>query len=218
MLVLRDSKTYQLSEEIVVRELDGKKLGLLTATTSQPKAIQLGKMHSQSMQPSSTMLTINLEFHPASHDQSPPRPKRVHSKLNAMTYFGIEPYEDLPDRIRQEYLHPRHRSFCRGVSLQSRDIKSVHWEKQSSGVDVALFGEKGRPIHKATISLPIILPESVVYTPTFFSCLLSRTYSLRVDVSFNFRHKMPFHTSTVSLTVPIQICSELAERSTLTSE
>lgn len=206
IIVPGDSTTYQLSKEIVVKELNGEKLGRLTATASQPKAIQLGQIHSQPMQPTPTMLTIDLEFLPANHNQFPPRSKKIRSKLNAVTHFGVEPYEDLPDRIQQRYLYPRHRSFCRNISLPSRDIASVHWVKQCSEVDGTASGEKKSAVYTASISLPIVLPETVVYTPAFFSCLISRTYSLRVDAFFN---KVPF-ASKVSLTIPIQICSDIA--------
>lgn len=203
ILVPGDSTTYELSKKIVFKELNGRKLGRLTVTANQPKAIRLGQIHSQPMQHTPTMLTIDLEFLPAEHNQSPPRPKKIQSKLNAVTHFGIEPYEDLPERIQQRYLYPPHRSFCRKISLPSRDIMSVHWEKWFSS------GEKESAGYKASISLPIVLPENVIYTPTFFSCLISRTYSLRVNVSFNTRRKMPF-ASIVSLTIPIQICSDIA--------
>lgn len=209
ILVPGDSTTYQLSKEIVVKELNGGELGRLTATASQPKAIQLGQIHSRPMQPTPKMLTIDLDFLPANHNQFPPRPKKVQSKLNAVTHFGIEPYEDLPDRIQQRYLYPLHHSFCRNISLPSLDITSVHWEKRCSGVDVTASGEKKSTVYTASVSLPIVLPETVVYTPTFFSCLISRTYSLKVDISFNVRHKVPF-ASKVSLTIPIQICSDIA--------
>jgi len=203
ILIPGDSTTYKLSKETVFKELKGENLGRLIVTANQPKAIQLGQIHSQPMQPKPTMLVIDLEFLPSEHNRSPPRPKKIQGKLNAMTHFGIEPYEDLPDLIQQRYFYPRHRSFCRKVLLPSWDGISVRWEKRCSS------GEKESAGCKASISLPIVLPENVVYTPTFFSCLISRTYSLRVDVSFNVRHKVPF-ASTVSLTIPIQICSNIA--------
>ena len=206
ILIPGDNTTYQLSKVIAVKQLNREKLGRLTATASQPKAIQLGQIHSRPMQPTPTMLAINFEFLSVNHNRSPPKPKKIQSKLNAVTHFGIEPYEDLPDRIQQRYLYPRHRSFCRNITLSSPDIISVHWVKQCSEMDGTASGENKNVVYTASISLPIVLPENVVYTPTFFSCLVSRTYSLRVDAFFN---KVPF-MSKVSLTIPIQICSDIA--------
>lgn len=101
ILVPGDSITYQLSKEIAVKELNGKKLGRLTAMASQPKAIQLSQIRSHPLKLTSSMLAIGPEFIPASHKQFPPRPKRIQSKLNTVTHFSIETYEDLPDRIEQ---------------------------------------------------------------------------------------------------------------------
>lgn len=210
---------YRLSKELIVRGLKGSKLGRLTARATQPQAIRLGHIESEPMRPTETILPIDFRFLPTCYNQPPPRPKKIRSQLTAVTYFGIEPLEDLPDRTRKGYSPAYRRLFSRTVSLASHDITSVRWEKQQSGPTQPeeQFQEAESTMPKASdeanfrmsIALPIALPKHYVYTPTFFSCFVSRAYSLRVEVSFDVHHKLPF-TGTISLTVPIQISSESA--------
>ncbi|CEF76287.1 hypothetical protein FGSG_08035 [Fusarium graminearum PH-1] len=58
-------------------------------------------------------------------------------------------------------------------------------------------------IYRATITQPFVLPtEKLLFLPTFHSCMVSRTYRIRITLATR------AHGTTVSLVVPFQITSE----------
>lgn len=58
-------------------------------------------------------------------------------------------------------------------------------------------------IYKATMTQSFMLPtEKLVFLPTFYSCMVSRTYRIRITLATK------AHGATVSLVVPFQITSE----------
>lgn len=219
ILVSEKSKFFALSKATVVRSLRGRKLGTFSATAHQPSAIQLCKGKYLPLKPQSTMLKVDLRYIPMIHDQPLPVLKTVQTKLNAVTCFGTEPWMELPDQVNRTYSNSRHRSFCEDIQLVLLSITSVRWQKdqqrpasveeQTRGTEGNGFVETGLERLEpstASITLPIVLPEDKIYTPTFSSCLISRFYSIRVVISFDFHRFIPF-SSTLSLTIPVQICS-----------
>ncbi len=73
--------------------------------------------------------------------------------------------------------------------------------------------QPGLPFYTATVLVPIALPSTSstnrpkVFVPTFHSCIISRTYSVELNVSFR-SPGTNVANSHVVLKTPIQICAE----------
>jgi hypothetical protein len=196
LLVLPVHCDYQLSKWVILRSLLRRSIGNIIVTANQPKPIQLRVSKSQLLQPTTTSLPLYLEYRPACRHRALPRITTIRSKLRVKTYYGVDFWDHLPGQAIPDRNHPLHRLFWRDVSLPSRKLTTTEW---TAG------GCADKCIYNIPLSLPIALPGDVLYVPTFFSCLVSRVYALTVEIIFE--HPELILGSSVTLTVPIQICS-----------
>lgn len=99
-------------------------------------------------------------------------------------------------------------------------VSSAQWEKHSASSG----SDRRDSIHRVTsedsddpsassfkdnyyttsIIIPITIPNSKIFVPTFHSCLVSRTYSLDLSLTYH-TAGMKILKPTISLCVPIQI-------------
>ncbi|OJJ31265.1 hypothetical protein ASPWEDRAFT_176354 [Aspergillus wentii DTO 134E9] len=176
------SRHYRLSR---TKHLNGgllhRRSGFLSAQAIQPSAL-----HLQSK--STPTLAVDLHY----IGTNPPPLTSIRTTLNAITFFGSEPWTDYPDQMDCLTWHAR-QNWCR-VSLALESPEVPEWKL---GKDA----ECGWDVYTASVEIPIILPDGYSYPPTFFSCLVARVYALKVVVGYQDLLK-----SRISLKIPLQIC------------
>jgi len=195
LLIPRKSQFYRLSnEKKIIGGWCPQALGTLSIKTAQPAAIQ---SHLQSGLPATT-ITASLQY-TTTAQITPPELQSIHPRLYILTFSSLEPWPDFPDLIDSS-ICPYHNVLnVRTVSLPSCQLGSIKWqtEKDLRGESIA---------HTASVQVPVVFPEDApAHLPTFFSCLVARTYS--VKLSFTYRVEGQWsRTSTIEVTVPVQIC------------
>ena len=213
------------------------KVGRLTAETTQPKSLRLPHPQKRQTEPVSTMAIINLRFDPASSDDQPPQMDCIVSKLKVYTFFGAAPYKAIPEVRRHDNWSTLHGIYPESIQLSSRALSTVSWIRHdpmrgdsfssdlsrrpsgfstmssSSIPEPSCTYESGSPFYTACLPVPISLPtpsgsaRPKVFVPTFHSCLISRTYSVELNISFR-TPGANVSSSHVTLKTPIQISSE----------
>ncbi|OJD24982.1 hypothetical protein ACJ73_03650 [Blastomyces percursus] len=212
-----DSEEYRIRKEKDVKKgaLRGK-LGRIVMAAAQPKAIPVPASTAEGTP--STMVTLHLRFDPTGENQQPPRLGRVWTSLKVNTFFSAEPWADVPTKNTSLTWALNRGVYTDTVSLASRCVASAKWKKhtgtspcasaasslhrrdsfQSTNSVESLVGPSaeyaGETYYTASILVPISLPSTRAYVPTFHSCLSSRTYALEISLSY--------HTPSASLTVP----------------
>ncbi|KAJ5516918.1 hypothetical protein N7527_008478 [Penicillium freii] len=195
------------------------KLGRLLASSSQPKPIRL-------LPPSypgdkvSTVATVQLRFDPVGHEK-PPQLGSMTSKLKASTFYSAAPWTDFPCQSGTISSGQGGQGvFTESIPLLTMCVSSAEWEKHSASSDsnrrdsihlvtsedpdnpsVSFFKDN---YYTTSVIIPITIPSSKTFVPTFHSCLVSRTYSLDLSLTYH-TPGMNILTPTISLCVPIQI-------------
>ncbi|KAJ5951670.1 uncharacterized protein N7479_010083 [Penicillium vulpinum] len=197
IFVPRKNKFYKLLAEKslstgILRNARGK----LTACSAQPPAIQL-----QILQPTntdaSTSLNITLQFDPSHLGQLPPSLLAVEFQLRAMTFFGLESWQDYPDLIDVSTWGPRREFWSDYVTLAPNKEIKLDWKSQE---------EVEHTIFTASIEASVSLPTYRRYPPTFHSCLVSRAYALKATLFYRVDGKSRGRSS-ISVSVPVEICA-----------
>lgn len=190
------------------------KLGRLIASSSQPKPIRL-------LPPSypgdkvSTVATVQLRFDPVGNEQ-PPQLGSMTSKLKASTFYSAAPWADFPCQSGPVLSGQTSQGvFTKCIPLLTMCVSSARWEKHSalSGSDHRITSEDSDDpsasffkdnYYTTSLIIPITIPSSKTFVPTFHSCLISRTYSLDLSLTYH-TPGMKILKPTISLCVPIQI-------------
>ncbi|CAI7663885.1 unnamed protein product [Penicillium discolor] len=195
------------------------KLGRLLASSSQPKPIRL-------LPPSypgdtvSTVATLRLRFDPVGNEK-PPRLGSMTSKLKASTFYGVTPRGDFPCQSGTVLSGEGGQAvFTECIPLLTMCVSSAQWEKHSASSS----SDRRDSIHRVSsedsdnpsasslkdnyyttsIIIPITIPNSKTFVPTFHYCLVSRTYSLDLSLTYH-TGGMNILKPTISLCVPVQI-------------
>lgn len=191
----------------------------LLASSSQPRPIRL-LPPSYSCDTVSTVATVQLRFDPRGNEP-PPRLGSMTSRLKASTFYSATPLEDFPCHSGAMTFSQGGRGlFTESIPLSTMSVASAQWEKHSTssysdchdsihsitsdvsaGPSTALFGDR---YYTASVIIPITLPSSKTFVPTFHSCLVSRTYSLDLSLTYHTPGTNAL-TPSISLCVPIQI-------------
>jgi hypothetical protein len=232
-----ENKEYELRKEKDVRKGLFKigKIGRLSAETTQPRGLRLPPPRVKSIVPVSTMATINLRFDPHGANDQPPALGSVVSKLRAETFFGATPYRKFPTKDNMNAWDTMKGAYTDSVELSSRSISTVTWTRHESDSSPEYEAEEdfdlarrpsvisttstrsiipessssysGGPFYTAEVFVPISLPKHKTFTPSFHSCIVSRSYSVEFSVSY---HTPGTNVSnpSVLLKVPLHISSE----------
>lgn len=196
------------------------KLGRLVAATSQPKPIRLLPPNCESSDTVSTVATVNLRFEPVGNEQPPPLGTMT-SKLRASTFYSASPWDDFPSSTGVPFAQVGRGLYTESVPLSTMCVASAQWTKQScdsrrdsatsSSSDSSSTGPSstyaGDTFYTASVVVPVTLPKSKSFVPTFHSCLTSRTYSLELSLTYH-TPATNILTPTVSLRVPVQFTSQ----------
>ncbi|KAG5981261.1 hypothetical protein E4U55_003134 [Claviceps digitariae] len=223
-ITFRD-KRYAMSKTKTIRKnLFSVKSGKLTISANQPSAIMLS---ADGHKASGSVARIDLEFSPSSADCGPPKINSVSGKITSSTFFGAAPTDLLPNLgSRSVYTPNPSLSYSVTTSLfnNSKAVEKLKWQmrnvsgRRDSGYSslgitdedqseaecphAAKKSRKTCPIrHNTAVEIPIHIPLSnrKLFLPTFHSCLISRTYTLNLNLSVG-----PTNT-TMSLAIPLQI-------------
>ncbi|KAF9893285.1 hypothetical protein FE257_011715 [Aspergillus nanangensis] len=189
VLLLGDSSFYRPYENsYFIQGLRRRRLGQLSAQAAQPVAVYAPNLV--------TNIQISLQFK-SSSGNTPPGVVSIHSKLNAITAYSHTPWQDFPDMTDPVAWDPSKEYYKETRSL-GVSINTLNWEQY-------LFGDnESDAAYRAILTVPIRLPDHLVYLPSFHSCLVSRFYSLKVAISHHLGRPWA-SSSKLSLTVPIQI-------------
>jgi len=201
------------------------KLGQLVASSSQPKPIRLSPPNCESHDTISTVTTVQLRFDPVGKEQ-PPQLGSMASKLKVSTFYSVTPWQDFPCQSSTMPFSQAGRAlFTESVPLSTMCVASAQWQKHSVRSDTnrcdslnsssisledstgpsASFS--GDTYYTASVVIPITLPKSKAFVPTFHSCLMSRTYSLDLSLTYHTPGTNVL-TPTVHLRLPIQITTQ----------
>ncbi|KAF9886853.1 hypothetical protein FE257_010976 [Aspergillus nanangensis] len=213
-------------EKNVKRGAMRSKLGRLVVKASQPKPVQLSPPDSATSDSVSSAATIHLRFDPVSDDEQPPRLGTVWSRLRVSTFYSAEPWGDFPSLVCPiVWAHMGRGSYTETVPLSTMCVALAQWTKhspatsttgslgrcdslQSTSSDESLAGPTacfaGGVYYTASVVVPITLPKSKAFVPTFHSCLVSRIYALDLTVSYH-TPNANILTPSASLRVPIQL-------------
>lgn len=198
LLIPQESRHYCSSKEKkVIGGWRPRELGTLSVKTAQPAAIQ---SHQQSDIPS-TMITANLQY-TTTVGLAPPKLLSIQSRLDVLTFSSLEPWADFPDLIDSSICPYHNGSHMRTVSLQSCQPGATKWQMSFSEKDI----REESTTYTASLQVPVIFPEDAPpHLPTFFSCLVARTYSVRLSLLYHVQGQWS-KTSKTTVTVPVQIC------------
>lgn len=189
--------------------------GRMVVETSHPAPVLL--RYPSESKCASTTVQVNLRFDPV-HDSSPPQPKEISTKLQASTFYSTVPWDNYASWNDQTLLDGRGReAFAETFKASSFGIGTLEWAKHSceaNGLQTEHRQKEPLPCpsksfaggsyYTSFIALPITLPENKTYLPTFHSCLISRTYSLRLRVSYC-APKTNLYTPGSTLEIPLSL-------------
>lgn len=196
ILVPSKNKYYQFqSEKNLCKGLFRHAVGKLAAFSTQPPAIHLQALGPEN-ENASTVLNIDLRFEPAHPDELPPTLLTPEFQLRAMTFFGLDPWQDSPDLADISTWGPRQGVWSECVSLTSKEEMQVDWKLP-----------EGSEVLTSSIVTAVALPSHRLYPPTGYSCLVSRTYAIKAKLFYR-AHGRTRITSSLSLSLPIEICAK----------
>lgn len=207
------------------------RLGTLTAKTIQPPPLVIPGARSTENNVITTMAKLVLRFDPAEDNSVPPKLGSLATKIKVSTYYASAPRQTLPTRatlgfdtsqgLYSEYIplsnlcvasaqwqqhdatsNPSPECLVRRDSgISDCSTTSEAEEAFAAGVLPASEDYKQGNFYTAQILVPVTLPMTKNFIPTFHCCLISRVYALAIQFSTH-------GGASMRLKVPIQICAE----------
>ena len=225
-LVAPDEESdYTMRKEKSIRKgvLKGK-LGSLVIEAAQPQSLRI-KAPGQTDCEATTMATLMLRFDPLEENSLPPRLGSLNSRLRVATYFAATARHAFPSK-HTSILDLSQGMHSETLNLSSRCVANVEWIKHAAGskghqetlqrrdsacstmtsadTPAPSSTYKDKSFYTAHVLVPITLPKTKSFVPTFHSCLISRIYQLKLDLGL--------HTSGIGgnmeLKIPVQVSAE----------
>lgn len=215
------------------------KLGRITVSAAQTSALILPAPSSASCTPPTTMATMNLRFDPHESSSQPPRLGGLTTKIRASTHFAARPAAAFPTHRRSTVPYESYRSVWDiSIPLSSRCVESVAWTKhtpapaytrrdsasstESSDYSDNVYApapKENVAYYSATILVPITLPSSKIWIPTFHNCITSRAYTIDLDLTIHTPGAgVPAYSVALRLPIQIAAAGNHSRRATLTAE
>lgn len=202
------------------------KLGKITVAAAQPSAIVLPSPSSSPSAPPTTMATVQLRFDPHETTSQPPRLGALSAKIKGSTFFAVRPTTHIPTHRNSSSQFEIYRGvYDSTIPLSSRCVESVQWRKHLPTLVVARRGSassssssdysdstqvldpKDNTLHyTATVLVPITLPTTKTWIPTFHNCISSRIYVLDLSLSVH-TPGTGVPASNLALHMPLQVAA-----------
>lgn len=214
------------TEKKIKRSLLKGKVGSLAMEAAQPSHIQL-RGHEDATPPT-TMAVVNLRFDPSDGRCELPRLGALNTRLKIHTYFASTPFINIPNRSQLDF-DTRRAVRPDVVTLSLRDMQAAQWQEHAPHTDASdvIFRRISktsetttpcpeptstyacqRPFYTTQLCIPITLPDSKIFVPSFQCCLAARTYILDLSLNVGVPGGTPGAGSTLHLKVPLQISSK----------
>lgn len=219
---------YRLARMKVLRKgVFSGKLGKVHVSAAQPGALILHSPSSGITTAPTTMATVKLRFDPRDKASPPPRLGGLSTKIKATTFFSARPAHDIPNHFTMMTQYETTRGvYDTSLNLSSRCVESVAWTKHKAAPaytrrdsessisssdccsDEANLPEpkEGNEYYTAEIIVPITLPQSKAWVPTFHSCVASRVYIIDMSLTIH-TPGAGVPATTVTLHLPVQIAA-----------
>lgn len=168
-------------------------IGELFIDASQPMDIQLPPPGVPFTHPSPTQLILKLRYDAKNSDDKLPTFHSVTTSLNARTYYSTVPLLSFPKISTLPFVLKGDMS-TRTIVLSKRPVTAVTWHEateQTSSTFAKSFASE--------IKVPIALPLTHAYIPTFFSPYVMRCYSISLTLAIESPKR------TVQLKVPVRL-------------
>ncbi|KAE8823329.1 hypothetical protein HRS9139_09738 [Pyrenophora teres f. teres] len=218
-------------EKTVKKGLFQGKLGTLSAKSIQPPPLVIPGARSIEGRSISAMAKLVLRFDPVEETATPPKLGSLSTKMKVATYYASGPRQNFPVRsslgldlsqgLYSEYVPlsnlciasaqwekqeatsnpPAAALIRRDSGISDCSTTSESEEAFAIGILPASKDYKKGTFYTAQILVPVTLPMTRNFIPTFHSCLISRVYTLALQLSAH-------GCSSLRLKVPIQICAE----------
>ncbi|XHG03517.1 hypothetical protein AWENTII_006819 [Aspergillus wentii] len=192
------------------------KLGQLIVTAFQPKPLRLSAPECKISETGNSSAVAHIRFNPVG-DETPPCLGTLYSKLRVSTSYSCNPWTDSPSHSMMGYPQTGTRVFAKSLPLSSLCVESVQWTKhtvedsliddydQVAASETATKNSTAGIFYTASLVVPITLPQTKAFVPTFESCMISRGYALELRLSYHSSNT--FLPSWVEVKVPVQIVS-----------
>lgn len=194
-----DDKSQDLAlvkERTIRKGLLKGKLGKLTVAAQQPRPLQTTLAdHLSTTTTPSTVIPITVTFKPSSATDLPPTLNMLTTKLRVFTFFTTYnmQYFPSPSSILIDGTLGR---YFDTLFLGTKNLGGVKWVHRPDS-----------NTYTADITLPIITPKYKSLLPTFYSCLVARSYLVDINLDVHTPgYNMGAHPG-VTLHVPLQVAS-----------
>lgn len=217
-------------EKSIKKGLFKGKLGTLIAQTMQPAPFYIPGARTTNNKPITTIAKLLLRFDPNEEGAQPPALSSLHTKLKATSFYATSPRHNLPSRAHLAFDMSQgiyvdnvalnslcvtkakwdsHDSSSNPAceTLQRRDSGISDCSTSSSAANTFAAGilppssnYQDGVFYTTCILVPVTLTDKKNFIPTFHTCLISRSYSLKLSFT-------PQGGSNISLKVPVQICA-----------
>ena len=173
-----------------------KSAGEIHISSYSPMPIHLPMCSSLADKYGTTSIALDIEFASPRHSDFPPHLSTLSLKLVSHTSLGV-PSSQLHSGLSTACFDRDHRChFTDATNLPKMDVGSVQWRDISN--------VNNGPLYAARLIVPVVLPKTKVFVSDFESCVVSRSYS--VDLSLSYRAAVSsFATSSIPLRVPVSI-------------
>ncbi|KAJ5273806.1 hypothetical protein N7478_008931 [Penicillium angulare] len=203
ILVPSRSEYYRLtSQKTLTKGLFRSSLGLMRASTAQPPAIQTSTSLLRDNLELTTTLRVDLTFESTHPHIKPPSSIAPKLHLKAMTFLGLEPWEQFPNQTHPSTWDAQKAYRFENITLSSNKMV-LDWRSQPK-TRKSDREPSCHTVYTASVDILVVLPGNYLYPPTFHSCFISRVYSLSTNLSFHSHDKASGNTR-LSMKAPVQI-------------
>ncbi|KAF4443622.1 hypothetical protein F53441_11388 [Fusarium austroafricanum] len=190
------SKRYTLQATKCLRRKSFKRsFGTISAAAIQPEPLHL---HPYGAVMAPSFIDVGLTFNPERDGTPPPQLDTVSLSVRSYTWHQADPYKGFPDLSEK----PSLKEPMSTVIPLRVECPDMTWVKH---VIPSLENTKQRDLSPAFYSSTLRLPVSLsmndnTFLPTFHSCLVSRTYDVRL--------RLTFEKGDLTIVTPLQIIAE----------
>ena len=176
--VLGSSRTYSTVKFTAIQQLKPRDFsgspGQITLSADEPHILVV-QDSGRSYQTTDILTSLHIES--SKHQPALPSECIVSATLESLTWSQTKPMQNLPHITKVKRCHSVSRPLMRDLKL------SLVWEKVPPE-DTRIAGSKTVNAFRAQVivSLPALSAGKRVYIPSFYSCLIARTYCLHILV------------------------------------